>query len=71
MFGRKSRSDDAWQDSSNALRAAQDAHDEARQTYGANSPQAQAADEAAFAEADRHFGEYGNPADDSIRPFWR
>ena len=56
------RNDD-WQQSANALDAAQDAYTEAVATYGADSPEALVADEKAWTESDRHFGTYGNPND--------
>jgi hypothetical protein len=50
-----------WKKSSNDLSTAEDKYLEACKTYGEDSPEARAADEAAFAEADSHFGTYGNP----------
>ena len=52
-----------WKKSANDLDTAEDAYRTACATYGENSPQAAAADEAAFAVSDRHFGTYGNPND--------
>lgn len=57
----KSRNDNAWQKSSDALTAAQDARTAAVRIHGPNSPEALATDELAWAEHDRHFGTYGNP----------
>lgn len=55
--------DREWKKSGKELDGAEDAYLEACQKYGEDSPQARAADEAAWAVADRHFGTYGNPDD--------
>lgn len=53
----------SWKKSGNNLDAAEDAYREAVRIHGEDSPQACAADEAAFAASDQHFGAHGNPND--------
>jgi hypothetical protein len=66
-MGLLSRNDSNWKHSKTTVDTAEDAYLKACQTYGENSPQAQAADEAAWTAPDNHFGTYGNPHDNLPR----
>ena len=60
-MGFRSRNTPEWQQSHNAVNAAQDAHTQACIDHGDNSPEAFVAREQADAAANAHFSTYGNP----------